>query len=153
MRLTPVPYPELFWSRYTGLGSQTQTPKRSKVLISGVSFRQHSLSQNQQSNVLSYSECKIAKNFQGFAPGPNCGGVTAPPDSPTAQRIFSLLHSSKNRHPQKIAGYGTDPVPCHWSLSILPKNNRKPEVFLRFQEVYFVVMNTLLLITLCRYST
>ena len=29
-----VSYPEIFWSRYTGLGSQTKTPKLSKVLIS-----------------------------------------------------------------------------------------------------------------------
>ena len=37
-----VPYPELFWSWYTSLGSQAQTPKCSKVLISGVSFHQRS---------------------------------------------------------------------------------------------------------------
>ena len=85
----PVPYPELFWSRYAGLWSQTQTPKRSKVLIYGVSFRQRSLSQSQESDVLSYSERKIGKNVQGFAPGPHWGGLTAP------------LSSSKNRYPQK----------------------------------------------------
>ena len=82
-------YPELFWSRYTGLGSQTQTPKRSKVLISGVSFRQHFLSQSQESDALSYSECKIAKNFQGFALGPHWGGRTVPPQTPWLRNGFS----------------------------------------------------------------
>ena len=45
-----------------------------------------------KSSVLSYSECKIAKSFQGFAPGSHCREHPAP-DSPVAQ--------------QKIAGYGT----------------------------------------------
>ena len=82
LALYAVPYPELFWSSYTGLGSQIQTPKRSKVLISGVSFRQRSLSQSQESNVFSYSECKIAKNFQDFVSGPHWGGFTGPPQTP-----------------------------------------------------------------------
>ena len=93
--INSVPYPELFWSQYTSLGSQTQTPKCSKVLISGVSFRQCSLLQSQESDVLSYSDCKIAKHFQGFAPGPHWRGLTAPPQTP-------WLHS------QKIAGYSTE---------------------------------------------
>ena len=97
-----VPNPELFWSQYTGFGSQTQTPKHSKALISGVSFHQCSLSQSQESDVLSYSKHKIAKNFQGFAPGPYWGGLTVlTPDSPAAQQFFSLLCSSKNQHPPK----------------------------------------------------
>ena len=33
-----VPYPELFWSWYIGLGFQTKTPELSKVLVSSVSF-------------------------------------------------------------------------------------------------------------------
>ena len=33
-----MPYPELFWSWYTGLGSKTQDPKISKLLIPSVSF-------------------------------------------------------------------------------------------------------------------
>ena len=37
-------------------------------------------------SVLSYSECKIAKIF-------HWGGLTAPPDSPAAQRFFSSLRS------------------------------------------------------------
>ena len=103
-----VLYLDLFWSQYTGLGSQTQTPKCSKVLISGVSFHQRSLSQSQESDVLSYSERKIAKNFQGFAPGPHWGGLTALPQTPQLHNsFFSMLRSSKNQHSQKIAGYGT----------------------------------------------
>ena len=72
-----VLYPELFWSWYTSLGSQTQIHKCSKVLISGVSFCQCFLSQSRERDVLSYSEHKIAKNFQGFTPGPQWGGLTA----------------------------------------------------------------------------
>ena len=98
-----VPYPELFWSLYTSLGSQTQTPKRSKVLISGVSFGQHSLSQSQESNVLSYSECKIAKNFQGFTPGPHWGGPTALPQTPQLHNSFSHHYTcQKTGTPQKL---------------------------------------------------
>ena len=86
-----VPYPELFWTRHTGLGSQTQSPKLSNVLMSGASFRHRSLSQSHENDVLSNSECKIAKNFRAVAPGP--------PVSPDAQRFFSLLRSSKNQYP------------------------------------------------------
>ena len=87
--LTPsVPYTELFWSRCTSLGSQTQTPKCWKVLNSSVSFHQHSLSQSQESDILSYSECKIAKNFQGFTPGCHWGGVTAPPQTSQMHNSF-----------------------------------------------------------------
>ena len=103
-----VPYAELFWSQYTGLGSQAQTPKRSKVLITGVSFRQRSLSQSQESYVLSYSEPKIAKNFQRFTSGPRWEGLTVPPQTPRLHNgFFPSLCSSKNQHPQKIAGYST----------------------------------------------
>ena len=35
-------------------------------------------------------------------------GLQRPPDSPAAQRFFSSLRSSKIRHPQKVAGYGTE---------------------------------------------
>ena len=77
-----VPYPELFWRWYTGLGSQIQPPKCSKVLISGVNFCQRSLSQSQESNVLSYSERKIAKKFPGFRPRTPLGrAYSAAPDS------------------------------------------------------------------------
>ena len=84
-----VAYPELFWSQYTSSGSQTQTPKCSKVLIPGVSFCQRSLSQSQESDVLSYLECKIAKNFQGFTPGPHWGGLTVSPQTPQLHNSFS----------------------------------------------------------------
>ena len=87
--MLPVLYPKLFWSQYIVLGAQTHTPKRSKVLISGVSFRQRSLSQSQESDVLSYSERKIAKNFQGFAPGPHWEGLTAPAQTPRLHNGFS----------------------------------------------------------------
>ena len=86
----PVSYPELFWSQYTGLGSQTQTPKCSKVLISGVSFHQRFLSLSQESDVLSYSEHKIAKNFQGFAPGPSGNGLQCHPRLPSCTMVFPL---------------------------------------------------------------
>ena len=93
--------PELFWSRYTGLWSQAQTPKLSKVLISGVSFHHRSLLHSHESNVLSYSEFKMTKVFWGFAPGPYWGSFTLPPDSPAAQRFFSSLCSLKNWHPPR----------------------------------------------------
>ena len=96
-----VPYPELFWSWYTSLGSQTQTLKHSKVLISAVSFPQHSLSQSQESNVLSYSEYKIAKNFQGFAPVPHWGGLTALPQFPSCMMVFLLNTLIKKPAPPK----------------------------------------------------
>ena len=55
-------------------------------------------------DALSYSDCKIAKIFQGLIPGPRWGGLTAPPpDSLAAQKFFSSLRSSKNRNPPKIA--------------------------------------------------
>ena len=106
--LIAVPYPELLWSRYSSLGSQTQTPKLSKVLISGVSFHHRSLSQSHKSNVLSYSECKIANIFQGFTPERHWGRLTVPPRLTNCTTFFSSLSLLKNRHPQKIAGYSTD---------------------------------------------
>ena len=98
-----MPCPELFWSRYNGLGSQTQTPKCSKKLISGVSFRQRSLSQSQEGDVLSYSECKIAKNFQGFTPGPHWGGLTVLPQTPRLNNSFSPRYARWKTHaPKKL---------------------------------------------------
>ena len=40
------------------------------------------VTESQESNVLSYSEPKIAKNFQGFTPGPHWGELTAPLQTP-----------------------------------------------------------------------
>ena len=59
-----------------------------KSVVSGVSFRQRSLSQSQQSDVLSYSERKNSQNVQGFAPGPHRGGLTAPPQTPRLHNGF-----------------------------------------------------------------
>ena len=63
-----VPYPELFWSRYTVLGSQTQTPKLSKVLISGISFRHHSLSQSQWEQCFELFRMQNSQNFPVLCP-------------------------------------------------------------------------------------
>ena len=93
-----VPYPGLFWSQYTALGSQTPTPKRSKVLISGVSFRKRSLSQSQKSDVLSYSEPKIAKNFQGFATGE---GLERRPRLPGCTMVFPVTTLVEKPAPPK----------------------------------------------------
>ena len=73
------------------------------MLISGVSFRQRSLSQSQESDVLSYSERKIAKNFQGFAPEPHWGGLTAPPQTPRLSNGFSPGYTlRKTGTPKKL---------------------------------------------------
>ena len=39
-------------------------------------------------SVLSYSECKIAKIFWGFAPGPHWGGFTVAPNTPQTPKKF-----------------------------------------------------------------
>ena len=54
---------------------------------------------------------QISQNFPGRCPWTPLRKSYSPPDSPPAQRFFSLLHSLKNWLPQKIAGYGTDQVP------------------------------------------
>ena len=73
------------------------------MLISGVSFRQRSLSQSQESDVLSYSECKTAKNFQGFAPGPHWGGLTVLPQTPRLHNSFSPRYAcQKTSTPKKF---------------------------------------------------
>ena len=70
-------------------GIPNTTPKLSKVLISGLSFRHRSLSQSHKSDVLSYSECKIVTIFWSFAPGTHWEGLPAPPPPQTPQ-----LHNS-----------------------------------------------------------
>ena len=75
---------------YTDLGSQTQTSELSKVLISGVTFHHCWLLQSHKSNVLSYSECKIAKILWGFAPELHWGGLTATP-LPRLPRLAILM--------------------------------------------------------------
>ena len=114
-RGSAVPYPELFWSWYTGSGSQAQTPKLWKVLISGVSFRHHSLSQSHESEVLSYSGFKIAKIFQGFAPRPHWRRLTAPPP-----RLPQLHNGFSPHYARRKTG---TPKNCwHWSGPILTSN-------------------------------
>ena len=54
------------------------------------------------STSLSYLECKIAKSFWGFAPGPQWEGLQCPPDTPAAQQFFFSLCLSKNWHLKKI---------------------------------------------------
>ena len=49
-----------------------------------------------------------SQKFPGFRPWtPLRRAYSAVPGSPATQRFFSSLHSSKSRHPQNIAGYGT----------------------------------------------
>ena len=50
-----------------------------------------------------------SQKFPGFHTWTPLGrAYSTTPDSPAAQRFFSLLRLSKNWHPPKIAGYGTD---------------------------------------------
>ena len=86
-------------------------PTLKSVKISSSKNKQMTV-QSHKSNVLSYSEYKITKIFWSFAPGTYWGGLTAPPvpDYPAAHWFFGSLCSSKNRHPQKIAGYATGPT-------------------------------------------
>ena len=45
--------------------------------------------QSHESDVLSYSECKIAKSFWGFCPGLHWEGLTASPPPPPPPRLPS----------------------------------------------------------------
>ena len=82
-----MPYPELFWSWYIGLGSQTKTPELSKVLVSSVSFH----------HCLLLFILSLKPTGEGLQPQPR-----SPPDSPAARQFFSSLHLLKNQHPQKL---------------------------------------------------
>ena len=95
---------------YFEAGIPVQDPKfrPPNVLVSGTSFHHCSLSQSYESDVLSYSECEIAKIFQGFAPGPHWGGITPPPpppppplDLPSCATVF-LLAKRKTGTPKKL---------------------------------------------------
>ena len=67
-----------------------------------------SLSQSQESNVLSHSECKIATNFQGFVLDPVGEGLLHCPKLPGCIKVFLLATLVKKpAPPPKIAGYGT----------------------------------------------
>ena len=49
-----------------------------------------------------------SQKFPGFCPWTLLGrAYSAAPDSPAEQQFLSLLHSLKNKHPQKIARCGT----------------------------------------------
>ena len=51
-----------------------------------------------------------SQNLPRFCPWTLLGrAYSAAPDFLAAQRFFSLLRSSKNQHPHKIAGYSTGP--------------------------------------------
>ena len=67
--------------------------------------------------------------FSGLRPlAPLGGAYSAPADSLAAQRFFSSLRSLTNRHPKKIAGYGTGNI-CLFRnfivLSIIAANQRR----------------------------
>ena len=71
-------------------------------------------------SVLSYFELfwviqnQNKQNFPGLHLwNPMKRAYSASPDSPAAQRFFSLLRLSKNRRPKKIAGYAT--ALKHWN--------------------------------------
>ena len=98
-----VPYPELFWSRYTGLGSQTQTPKLSKVLISGISFRHRLLSQSHESDVLSLFRMQNSQNFQGLCPWTPLGRAYSTLQTNQLHNGFSPRYACrKTGNPKKL---------------------------------------------------
>ena len=76
-QIIAVPYLEPFWSQYTALGSQTQARTLKRAKNNSSRNRQMTI-QSHESNVLSYSECRIANVFWGFSPGPHWGGLIAP---------------------------------------------------------------------------
>ena len=78
-------------------------PKVSKVLISGVSVSHRSLSQSHESDVLSYSECKIAKNFPGLRPWTPLGKAYSAPQTLQLHNGFSPCYARrKTGTPQKL---------------------------------------------------
>ena len=98
-----VPYPELFWSRYTGLGSQTQTPKLSKVLIPGISFHHCSLSQSHESDVLSLFTMQNSQHFLGFCPWTRLGRAYSASQTKQLHNGFSPHHAHwKTDTPKKL---------------------------------------------------
>ena len=56
-----------------------------------------------RSEFASYSERKIAKHFEGFAPGPHWGGLTALPQTPRLHNGFCPRHArQKTGTPKKL---------------------------------------------------
>ena len=84
-------------------GISNSDPKLSKVLISGVSFCHCSLSQSHESNVLSYSECKIAEKFSGLCPLTPLGRAysTPSPRLPSCTTVFLLAMLLEKPAPPK----------------------------------------------------
>ena len=75
-QINTVLYLALFWSQYTALGSQTQ-PQTLRSAKNNSSRNRQMTIQSHESNVLSYSECRIAKVFWGFSSGPHWGRLIA----------------------------------------------------------------------------
>ena len=98
-----MPYPELFWSRYTSLGSQTQTPKLSKVLISGVSFHHCSLLLSHETDVLSLFRMQNSQNFLGLCPWTPLGRACSAPQTTQLHNSFSPCYTCrKTGTPKKL---------------------------------------------------
>ena len=53
-------------------------------------------------SVLSYSECKIGKIFQGFTPGPHWRGLSAPPPPPRLPSCTVVFLLGTLQHPKKL---------------------------------------------------
>ena len=72
-----------------------------------------------------------SQKFPGFRPWTPLGrAYSAAPDSPAAQRFFSSLRLSKNRHPQKITGCGAG-----WVLFKFSYNSPNECTDVNFSEV------------------
>ena len=94
-------YPELFWSQYTGLGSQTQTPKLSKVqklIHLKIDNDRHRAT---KAMLLGIQNAKQLKFAGALRLGPTGESLQYPPDSPAAKWVFSSLCFLKNWHPKK----------------------------------------------------
>ena len=106
--LLTVPYPELLWSQYIGLGSQTQTHKTLKSLDFWSKLSSTFLVTEPREWCFELFRMQNSQKFPGFHPWTPLGSTcSTTPDSMAAQQFFSLLCSSKNQHTPKIAGYGT----------------------------------------------
>ena len=93
--LLSVQYPELFWSRYTGLGFQTFE----SVKINSSEKRQMT------DKCLELFRMETTQNFQGIYPCTPLGrtySVPRPPDSPAAQWLSPRYTCQKNSVPKKL---------------------------------------------------
>ena len=106
--LFTVAYPELFWSQYTGLGSQTQTPKLSKVqklIHLKIDNDRHWAT---KAMLLGIQNAKTAKICRGFTPGPHWGEFTVPPRLPSCKMGFLLIMLLEKPAPKKMVRYSID---------------------------------------------